>query len=58
MAKMFVDRRTQDKIKLYSGGTKGLPSELSEFIDPNEIPSSIGGSYKGPLLDVMETFTS
>lgn len=54
--KVFVDKRTQDKVLLLSGGNQGLPDELSKFVDPSNVPACVGGAYKEELLDLADTF--
>ena len=55
--KVFVDKRTQNKVLLVSGGGgKGpaaLPAEVREFIDPAQIPSCCGGSNEEPIVDLL-----
>ena len=55
VVKVFVDKRTQDKILLISSSGTGIPAELSEIVDPRDIPECCGGQYKEPLIDLMDT---
>ena len=55
---MFVDKRTQDKVLLYPGSAKGVPQEILEFIDIDEIPECCEGNNKAPVADMMDIFPS
>jgi hypothetical protein len=52
MLKVFVDKRTQDKVMLLSSST---PAELKDFVDPNEMPDFCGGNSKKPIVNLLET---
>ena len=54
--KVFVDKRSQDKVLLLSYGGKGVPPDLEEFIDPNQIPVCCGGKSTAEIKDLMATF--
>lgn len=54
--KVFVDKRTQDKVMLLSkGGEKSLPSELQECLDSSQVPEFMGGTCKEPIVDLLDT---
>jgi hypothetical protein len=56
MLKMFVDKRTQDKVLLLSkGGEKQLPAELQEYLDITQVPEFMGGTCKDPIVDLLDT---
>ncbi len=56
MLKVFVDKRTQDKVLLISSApSSGIPSELKEFVDQREMPEFCGGSSTKPVVDLLET---
>lgn len=55
VVKVFVDKRTQDKIMLLSSSSSGIPAELSEIVDPADIPECCGGYSKGRIIDLMDT---
>lgn len=57
VVKVFVDKRTQDKILLLSSSGSGIPAELSEIVDPKDIPECCGGFSKEPIMDLMDTLT-
>jgi hypothetical protein len=50
-----VDKRTQDKVSLLSSSSTGIPIEISQIIDPNEIPECCGGYSKRPIVDLIGT---
>lgn len=52
MLKVFVDRRTQDKVMLLS---QEKPKEIQDIVDVNEMPSFIGGTCKAPIADLVST---
>lgn len=61
MVKMFVDKRTQEKVVLLSGDMSGQqppPKELFEYVDPREIPKCCGGADTRPTIDPMTTLTT
>lgn len=52
--RMFVDKRSQDKVMLLpacSGG--GLPKEIKEFLDVDQVPTCCGGLNEEPILDIL-----
>eukprot|EP01040_Poterioochromonas_malhamensis_P011185 gene11185-12186_t len=54
--KVFVDKRTQDKVMLLSKGSdKGIPPELADVLDINQVPEFMGGTCKTPIIDLLET---
>ena len=54
--KVFVDKRTQDKVMLLSNASStGIPNELKEFMDPSEMPEFCGGTCTKPIVDLLET---
>jgi hypothetical protein len=54
--KVFVDKRTQDKVMLLSKATeKGLPQELLDCMDLNQMPEFVGGTCKDPIIDLLDT---
>lgn len=56
--KVFLDKRTQDKIMLLNPGKHdktGFPSDLQEYIDLSEIPTYIGGTSTAPAVELIET---
>lgn len=56
VVKVFVDKRTQDKVLLVSQQSgKGLPSEIESIMDPAEIPECCGGLDSRPVLDLEST---
>lgn len=55
MLKVFVDKRTQDKVMLLSDGSNGVPSQLKEFVDPKDMPKFIGGTCEDPVPDLFDT---
>lgn len=58
MVKVFVDKRTQDKVILLSGDMDAgapAPKELFEYVDPNEVPKSCGGTDTRQLFDLLST---
>jgi hypothetical protein len=55
MLKVFVDKRTQDKIMLLSTGSNEIPNELKEFVDLSEMPTFIGGTATRPVPKLLDT---
>lgn len=55
MLKVFVDKRTQDKVMLLSDGSAGIPAQLKDFVDPKDMPRFIGGTCDEPIPDLFET---
>lgn len=54
--KMFVDKRTQDKVLFLSKGyTDKLPNEITEFIALDQIPKFCGGTSELEVPDVAKT---
>lgn len=54
--KVFVDKRTQDKVILLSNASgTTVPKELREFMDPQQMPEFVGGTCKEPIVDLLET---
>eukprot|EP01039_Chlorochromonas_danica_P010323 gene10323-11426_t len=56
VVKVFVDKRTQDKVLLLSTGNNGIPNELLQYMDPASMPEFAGGTCKDPIVDLLETF--
>jgi hypothetical protein len=55
--KPFVDHKTQSKLLFVVKPTGGdMPSEITDYIDPDVIPVCVGGKYSGPLMDISTTF--
>jgi len=52
---MFVDKRTQDKIFLLPASGSSLPNELVDIIDPNNIPSLLGGNCSDNIVELGTT---
>lgn len=55
--KVFVDKRTQNKVMLLSGDGKSIPNELLEFIDPDSMPQCCGGNDTTKMLDMRATLS-
>ncbi len=55
--KMFVDKRSQEKVLLLAGGDKGVPAEVLEFLDVDQMPECCGGTNKEPIIDLITTFS-
>lgn len=55
VVKVFVDKRTQDKVMLLSTNAQGIPSELLAFMDPSTMPEFVGGTCKEPIVDLLDT---
>jgi hypothetical protein len=65
--KVFIDKRTQDKVVLLaensswssssSGGSSGcrVPQEVSKYIYLEDIPVCCGGTNTDPPLDILST---
>jgi len=53
--KVFVDKRTQEKVSLLSYSGNGVPDEVAEFVDPREMPECCGGLSKQPIIDLIGT---
>lgn len=56
MVRVFVDKRTQDKVLLVPHSGKGLPPEITAIVDPSQIPESCGGTDTRAIIDVGSTF--
>lgn len=57
--KVFVDKRTQDKVLLLSCSAKaGIPEELKKFVDPKSMPTFCGGTCTDPIPDLSLTLES
>jgi hypothetical protein len=54
--KVFVDKRSQDKVLLYPCGPKGVPEEVLQFIDAESIPECCEGKNKDPIVDMLTIF--
>lgn len=61
--KVFIDKRTQDKVVLLAessswGGSNGsrVPQEVSKYIYLEDIPVCCGGTNTDPPLDILSTF--
>jgi hypothetical protein len=54
--KMFVDKRSQEKVLLLASGDKGVPLEVQEFIEVGEMPVCCGGTNDTPVIDLVATF--
>lgn len=56
VVKVFIDKRTQDKALLIGDtGKREIPPELSQFVDPDNIPECCAGNCKEPILDLLST---
>ena len=59
VVRMFLDRRTQDKVRLLPGlaSDQGfrLPDEVYEVIDREEIPQCCGGGSSRPIEHLIDT---
>jgi hypothetical protein len=55
MVSVFLDKRTQEKVVLLSGG-QGIhdppPKELFDYVDAREIPVCCGGTDKSAIVDM------
>jgi hypothetical protein len=55
--KVFIDKRTQDKVMLLSDASNGvLPVQLQEILNIDQVPECIGGKSKVPMFDLISTF--
>lgn len=53
---MFIDKRTQDKAMLIGDtGKREIPTELRQYVDPDNIPECCAGNCKEPILDLLST---
>lgn len=56
MVRVFVDKRTQDKVILLADtGSTAPPKELFEYVDPREVPVCVGGMDTRPVPDLIST---
>ncbi len=55
ICKVFLDKRTQDKVLLLSHSGSDIPEELKAFMDVNEMPECCGGKNKRPHIDLLAT---
>ena len=56
MAKVFVDKRTQDKVTLLADNASAAPpAELLKLVDASEIPECCGGNDPRPMRDLIST---
>eukprot|EP01035_Chromulina_nebulosa_P019936 gene19936-25899_t len=55
LVRVFVDKRTQEKVLLISHSGKGLPKEITDIVDPSEIPECCGGTDTRPIIDLETT---
>jgi hypothetical protein len=58
VVKVFVDKRTQDKVMLLSStssSNNNLPPELLQYMDPGNMPEFVGGTCKEPIVDLLDT---
>jgi hypothetical protein len=54
--KVFIDKRTQDKVMLLSKGSNtGWPAELLECIDLAQVPECMGGTCTKPIINLLDT---
>lgn len=53
--KMFVDKRTQEKIILIPSSGSSLPSELTEIISEDDMPCCIGGKNSEEIFPLELT---
>jgi hypothetical protein len=60
IVKVFVDKRTQDKVMLLSSKASSnspspLPPELNDVLDVNTMPEFFGGKCKDPIVNLLDT---
>lgn len=63
MIKLFVDKRTQDKVIVFPptegvnslGGT--VPEELGKYVPLDEVPICCGGTCTDPPFDILSSLT-
>lgn len=57
VAKVFVDKRTQDKVQLLSaqGSGKSFPPELLALVSLDQMPTCVGGTNRKPIVDLFAT---
>eukprot|EP01031_Cornospumella_fuschlensis_P022976 gene22976-27957_t len=56
VAKVFVDKRTQDKVHLLvPPASSPLPPELLEYVDVNSMPEFVGGKSTEGIVDLLDT---
>ena len=53
IVKVFVDKRSQDKVILLTGVNGELPSQLLNYVDRRAIPQCCGGLDTTPVRDVI-----
>jgi hypothetical protein len=54
IVKVFVDKRSQDKVVLLQGKDGELPAQLLSYVDPKSVPACCGGLDTTPVKDVIE----
>lgn len=60
MAKVFIDKRTQDKVTLLADTTASAasgnpPEELFKYVPQDEIPLCCGGTDSRSMRDLLST---
>ena len=55
VVRVFVEKRTQDKVFLIPHSGKGLPKDITDLVDPNNIPVSCGGFDKSVITNPVTT---
>jgi len=58
LVKVFVDKRTQDKVMLISSKTDAanpIPVELRDILDIEKVPECLGGKCKEPIINLLDT---
>lgn len=55
MVKVFLDKRTQDKVMLLAANDTEVPAALQEIIDPEHMPKWANGTCDLPDIDLSTT---
>ncbi len=56
LIKNFIDARTADKVLLINcDETDPVPPEVAAFVDPKQIPRSMGGQDDRPVINLEQT---
>lgn len=58
VVRVFVDKRTQDKVMLLSSksdATNPIPLELQDILDLDQVPICLGGKCNTPIVNLLET---
>ncbi len=55
VVRVFVDKRTQNKVMLLPASGLEIPADLLEHMDPKTMPTWIGGSCQPPPFNIMDT---